>query len=295
MLIRFTFLMIFLSFIGHLHAQINTPAGATIPFGSNTSYEFGMMPTNLPTSGTYGASQHAADAYTQWKADFIVNCGADAARVKFDQPTHTVSEGVAYAMLLAAYAADQDLLDRLWQYYKNHRNVNGVMHWKISGCNTVDQQNGATDAEVDAAMALIIADCQWGATGGHPYKSDAVTLLGKIKQHEVGVDKTFKNGDMWNPDNGNGLKCRNPSYQAPAYARYWSEWLAENGLPDSGFWSQVATATETLFVNSSNSYPSGLSSNWSNTTGAADSGCNGSGTGAFTFGYDASRAPWRQG
>ena len=44
------------------YAQINTPSGVTKPFATNTSYAYGIMPTNLPSGGTYGASGDAATA-----------------------------------------------------------------------------------------------------------------------------------------------------------------------------------------------------------------------------------------
>ena len=121
-----------------------------------------MMPTNLPTSGTYGRAQSAADAYNSFKTNYVVNCGNDAARVKFDDENYTVSEGIGYTMLLAAYAADQDLFNRLWQYYQNNMNSNGVMNWKIQGCSTTNGSNGATDAELDALEVAPPSDNKRG-------------------------------------------------------------------------------------------------------------------------------------
>ncbi len=270
-------------------SQINTPSGATVPFGTNTAYAYGMMPTNLPSGGSYGQSSEVATMYNDWKTQYVENCGSDKARVRFDNPAETVSEGVAYSMLLAAYAADKDLFDRLWAFYKQHRNGNGVMHWKISGCNSVIGQNGATDAELDAAMALIVANVQWpNSTSPHNYKSDVITLINAIKDHEVNSDGTFENGDTWKP------ACRNPSYQAPAYAKAFKQFMAENGQNQDAFWDNVASKTETLFKN--NAHPSsGLSTNWCTPSGQPSGSCSGSGTAPDKFGYDACRAPWRQG
>lgn len=270
-------------------SQINTPSGATRPFGSNTSYDYGIMPTNLPTSGTYGQSSEVATLYNQWKSTYVENCGSDKARVKFDNTSETVSEGIAYGMLLAAYAADKDLFDRLWAYYKNFRNHNGVMHWKINGCNSVNSQNGATDAELDAAMALIVAHVQWPtSTSPHNYTNDCVALINAIKDHETAGDGTFYNGDMWHPD------CRNPSYQAPAYARAFKQFMADNGQNQDSFWDNVASGTENLFKNNAHA-TSGLSTNWCTPAGPPSPSCSGSGTAPDKFGYDACRAPWRQG
>ena len=67
-------------------------------------------------------------------------------------------------MLLSVYAADKTLFDGLWLYYKDNLNSNGVMNWKINGCSGVNGANGATDAELDVAFALIVADYQWAST-----------------------------------------------------------------------------------------------------------------------------------
>ncbi|MFN8416895.1 MAG: glycosyl hydrolase family 8 [Cytophagaceae bacterium] len=270
-------------------AQINTPSTAAVPFGSNSSYAYGIMPTNLPASGTYGKGTEVAAKYNAWKSAYVENCGSNMARVKFDDQSQTVSEGIGYGMLLAAYAADQDLFNRLWAYYKNFRNGNGVMHWKISGCNSVVGQNGATDAELDAAMALVVASKQWpNTTSPHNYKTDAVALINAIKNFETNAsDYTFENGDAWKPS------CRNPSYQAPGYARVFKLFMAENGQANNAFWDNVITKTEALFTNNAHS-SSGLATNWCLPTGVPNSSCSGSGTAPDKFGYDACRAPWRQ-
>jgi len=195
-------------------------------------------------------------------------------------------------MLLAVYAGDQNILNRLWQFYKDNSNERGIMHWKTFGCNSNNGQNGATDAEVDAAMALIIADCQWGSAGhAHNYAQDAESLMSSIQQYEVSqTDFTFFHGDAWQPD------CRNPSYQAPGYTEYWAEWLTARGkTAEAAFWTNVAAATRSLHVANSGSTPSGLPSNWSLPSGPANPSCAGSGTSWDGYGYDACRAPWRQG
>ncbi len=278
-----------LFFFGTGYAQVNTPSGATRPFGSNSSYEYGMMPTNLPTGGAYGSASEIKTIYDNWKRDYVENCGDNMARVKFDNPSQTVSEGIAYSMLLAAYAADQDLFNRLWAFYKSHRNDKGVMHWRIDGCNNVSGYNGATDAELDAAMALIVANHQWpGTTSPHNYKTDAVALINAIKNYEISkTDFTFEHGDAWKPD------CRNPSYQAPGYARVFKVFMAENGYADNAFWDKVVAGAEQLLINNAHS-TSGLATNWATPSGPPSPGCSGSGTAWDKFGYDACRAPWRQ-
>ncbi len=270
-----------LTFIGV--AQINTPTGATKPFGSNASYQYGMMPTNLPTGGSYGASRDAATAYDSWKEKWVENCGSDKARVKFDTPNdnQTVSEGIAYGMLLSAYAADKNLFDRLWTYYKANSNNKGVMNWKINGCTGVAGENGATDAELDAAMALIVADYQWpNVNSPYDYKSEATTLIAAIRNYEIHpTSYQTINGDAW----GFGSDCRNPSYFSPAYYKEFAK-IETN---QTTFWNNTISESSDFLLKNRNSN-TGLVSNWADPNATANS-CNG----PNEYGYDACRNPWR--
>ena len=271
--------------------QINFPPGATVPFGSNSNYPgAGIVPTNLPTNGAYGASQDAADAYLDWKNSYVESCGGtnpERFRVKFDNTSETVSEGIAYGMLLAAYAADQELFDGLWDYYKNFSNNNGVMNWKINGCNSVQGTGGATDAELDAAMALLVANHQWSnTTTPHDYQADVTALIDAIKTYEIqpvnqnGPYQT-NNGDGW----GFGNNCRNPSYQSPAYYKAFGAFNNNQ----NAFWNECINASYSLL--NANAHPTtGLVSNWCDHTGTPNS-CNG----ANDYGWDACRNPWRMG
>lgn len=275
-----SWILIFFMTVATGLAQINTPSGATKPFGSNTSYEYGIMPTNLP-SGNYGGSKDAATAYTNWKSKFVENCGSDKARVKFDTPNETVSEGIAYGMLLSAYAADKNLFDRLWTYYKANSNGRGVMNWKINGCSGASGQNGATDAELDAAMALIVAEAQWpSSTSPYNYKSEAATLISKIRQYEIHpTSYQTINGDAW----GFNDLCRNPSYFSPAYYKEYAK-IETNQL---SFWNSAISESSSFLLKNRNA-STGLVSNWSDPNASAN-GCNG----PNEYGYDACRNPWR--
>ncbi len=267
-------------------AQINTPAGAVVPFGANTKYAYGIMPQNLPTSGAYGKSTDAANAYLEWKANYTEVCGDGSIRVKFDEPQRTVSEGIAYGMVLSAYAADKALFDGLWKYYKKFSNGNGIMHWRIEGCNGPNSgNNGATDAELDAAFALLIAHTQWpNATAPYKYLTEANNLISKIKQFEVNAQGVAINGDGW----GFGDPCRNPSYQSPAYYREFAK------LADASFWNTAVNGGYNL-INANANATTGLISDWSTQSGEMNT-CNAGGLGfppTAGYGYDACRNPWR--
>lgn len=274
-----------LLFLSHLLvAQINTPTGATVPFGSNATYAYGIKPTNLPTGSTYGGAQDAANAYNAWKTNYVELCAGSPTkyRVRFDNPSETVSEGIAYGMILAAYAADKNLFDGLWQYYKSFRNANGVMNWKISGCSSVIGTGGATDAELDAAIALRVAMAQWPSVT--TYATDLNALLVAIRTYELQASTAqgpyqTNNGDAWGQSN----PCRNPSYQSPAYYKAFG--LYETN--QTTLWSNAENASYTL-LNANVNASTGLVSNWCDPSGTPNS-CNG----ANDYGWDACRFPWR--
>lgn len=270
---------------GILRAQINSNS-PKVPFGSHTSYKYGIMPTTLPTGGTYGSSSDAATAYNEWKSNFVVDCSIGA-RVKFTpESDRTVSEGIAYGMLLSAYAGDKPLFDKLWAYYRNNGNGVGIMNWLIQGCGKdvgPNGSNGATDAELDAAHALIIASEQWpNASSPYTYKSEASYLIGKIKEYEIAKDGTYQtlNGDAWNST------CRNPSYQAPAYYKEFAEFDAAN----AAFWGSVRGMSNDMLAGNMNQ-SSGLVSNWCNNY--APYAANSCGPTPNEYGADACRNPWR--
>ena len=259
-------------------AQINSGHG-NVPFGSNTQYKYGIMPTNLPSGGEFGASQKAANAYNAWKNAYVASCGSTY-RVKFDDGNSTVSEGIAYGMLLSVYADDKNLFDGLWAYYKANMNGNGVMNWKIGGCSGVTGSNGATDAELDVAMALIIATEQWGSS----YASIAKSFIKTIKNTEMNNDGQTLNGDAW----GNMNSCRNPSYFAPAYYKEFAKVDTDNG----SFWGTTAIDASNTILKANRNSTSGLVSNWCDNSGSENT-CGNTGSGANGYGADACRNPWR--
>ncbi|RKR10221.1 putative secreted protein (Por secretion system target) [Flavobacterium sp. 90] len=249
------------------------------PFPANVVFTNGLMATNKN-------SQDAQNNYDTWKTNFVEACSNGRYRIKFDDPSQTVSEGIGYGMLLAAYATDKTLFDGLWLYYKDNVNSNGVMNWKINGCSGINGANGATDAELDAAFALIVADYQWGSTGVINYKNDAKTLITAIKAHEVEANTfVLKPGDQFG-----GSQITNPSYFSPAYYRVFGTFTN-----DATFWNQVAAKSYTI-INSNltvNNAVGGLVSDWCQASGAYSSQASGYNREGKTYTYDAARTPWR--
>ncbi len=294
----FSILFIFIS-CQKIIAQINTPDTCKIPFGiisqsASSPYDYGLMPSNLPkgpykylSSNQFGKSQDAYTAYQNWKQQFVEDCGDGTLRVLFDTPSRTVSEGIAYGMLLAAYAADKPLFDGLFAYYKRN-SVTGrnIMGWNRNGCHHGDAgsggNGGATDAELDAAMALLVAECQWPQSSTpYDYSAEATTLINAIKAYEIHpTSYQTLNGDGWGTSN----PCRNPSYFAPAYYKLFALQVPA----DSSFWAVDVVNASYSFLTANRNSNTGLVSNWANPS-AVPNDCNG----PQNYGYDACRNPWR--
>lgn len=242
------------------------------PFPQNVQYVYGIKPTNAKHTD-------ALKSYNNWKSVYLVDDGLTRKRVLFgDINNSTVSEGIGYGMLLSAYAADKSTFDGLWNYYKFHSNVRGIMNWKIRENGTVEGSGGATDAEEDAAMALIIAHYQWGSAGTIDYMTDAKNLINAMMAYEVlKPSYMLKAGDQWGT-----ADVTNPSYFAPAYYRIFYE------ITGDAQWMQVLEKCYTI-----------LSLNADPTTGLVTDWCRENGTQTnqswqkFEYSYDASRTPWR--
>jgi endo-1,4-beta-D-glucanase Y len=256
----------------HLHAQ-------NFPFPQNQTYAYGLKPQNAKAAD-------AQKAYNTWKANFLTPCSNGRYRVKFDNPSQTVSEGIAYGMLLTAYAGDQAVFDGLWKYYQSHANNNGFMNWRIEGCDNASGFNGATDAELDATMALIIAHYQWGSNGSIHYQNVAKNYIALIKQHEIEAGTfVLKPGDAFG-----GSAITNPSYFAPGYYRAFGQFAN-----DESFWNQVAAKSyEIINKNLSvNNAAGGLVSDWCAASGSHSGQAGGYFSGGSRYHYDAARTPWR--
>jgi endo-1,4-beta-D-glucanase Y len=216
-------------------------------------------------------------AFQRWKSTFVTADGGNL-RVKFDQPATTVSEGIAYGMLIAVFFDDKALFDGLLGYWKAHGSGdNMLMTWKIPGGN-----GSAIDADEDAAFALIQANKQWG---GGTYAGDSQTILGQIRGKEL--DPGTYAVRPGNAFSGDASALTNPSYFAPAYYRIF----ATVDTAGAAAWNGAAAASYTYLNKIAGS--NGLVPAW------CTGGCSARGGGGYAdadkYQYDAHRTPWRMG
>ena len=256
------------------------------PFPQNYQYPYGEIYTGGNVQNTLQS------LYTDWKRNYYVTSG-NLGRVKFTQEgedgSASVSEGIAYGMLIFVYMDNatnktQSDFDRLWRYYKKWENNNGLMHWKVKefGSQVIDP-NGATDADLDAAQALLMAHKQWGSNGDINYLQEAKTLITAIWNHEVNSARHLKPGDMFDD-------YKNPCYfitnamQLFAYVEGKEGWQTHS-------WSTVINNCYKLIQKTRNSN-TGLVPDWCYENGGHLTGLT-NGKFESIFGYDAVRVPWR--
>jgi len=241
-------------------------------------------------------------------------------------PNCTVSEGIGYGMLIAVsmasnYFHEDDLFypkrifDGLWKYYKHYRDKKenrdniGLMPWLIDqNGNVVVIENGwesATDAEEDVAMALLIADKQWGSSSEINYKAEAGKIINEIMEHEVFHSTNPEENFILRPGVWGGPECINLSYISPAYYRAFYAATGDNR------WNKVIEKNYSILrkhffdVNDSlfNNSKTGLVPEWStlvlnNISNSLDPkppklGCSEPTEYPYAFYY--SRVPWRIG
>lgn len=136
----------------------------------------------------------------------------------------TVSEGIAYGMIIAVMFDDQPLFDALWQYALCFLNENGLMSWYVApDGERVLGTGGATDSDEDMAWALVMAHRQWGGQGAlsESYLSHARRQIDRLWETEV--DHGHFSGMLLPGDEWRGQNVFNPSYFAPHQYRLFGE------------------------------------------------------------------------
>ena len=263
------------------------------PVAATATTKFPFPQNRESTRCTYPAAYNNNDvraAYAKWKADLITSQGASGHLRVQRTPTDTlleqgatVSEGIAYGMIIAVYMNDQQVFDELWKYEQTWLDANGLMDWYINAAGTTRLgMGGATDADEDMAWALVQADRQWGGKGSlsQSYLDSAKTQIQNIWNNEVFESKLARPGDQFGDWNN-----LNISYFAPAYYRVFQQVTGDTR------WNDVVktvydTIDNTLNTNNGN-LNNGLVPAWSKSDGSPNSPGN--------YQYDSCRTPFRIG
>ena len=137
----------------------------------------------------------------------------------------TTSEAQAYALLQSVYMDDHKAFDEVWRWSQGALQAarrDGLLAWQWDGAATaapVRDRNSATDADQDAALALLFASRRW-----HDpiYETQALAILNGIWESETRevAGKRIPLAGPWSID---GLLPINPSYVAPYAYRIFAE------------------------------------------------------------------------
>lgn len=266
-----SFILIFLSFIGNVCAQnevtvhINS-GNPRFPFPQFLAYEYGTSHhlENLGTKNPEGVvhaemEQDIRDAYqifaNEWTYTGDQLNGVKYIRGNLGCP-YDCREGDGYSLLAAAIMGDKTSFDGLWMCVhdksrvKQYRYIDGAMfqpNYAYGDYSIKDNQDAATDGDVDIALALYVAWMQWGDymgindARGNPisYKKELMDVLkgfihlqtrfpddGEPRRYlsgEIGLDGYLKNGNTWaeatnyvsqNPITVDGVSMR-PEFAGP--------------------------------------------------------------------------------
>ena len=106
-----------------------------------------------------GGSKNGPEVAARGFLDRYVTSDGRVQRI--DQGGDTVGEGQAYGMLIAAAVGDEQRFDLIWKWTKeNLRRRDGLISflWRDG---RIQDPEAASDADVDAARALLVAGCRF--------------------------------------------------------------------------------------------------------------------------------------
>ena len=220
-----------------------------------------------------------------------------------DEQDHaiTTSEGQSYTLLRAVWSNDRTVFDTTWRWTAAHiQRPDGLFSWRWGtrpdGTEGILTNQGgqatASDADVDIALALLMAAVRWH---DHTFASQARTIIPSIWEHEVLADngRYYLAADDIEKGSATPWFIINPSYFAPYAYRVFAlvdpqhPWHA---LADDSY----ATLHDSGYATLAGKHGCGLPPDWAavdRSTGVIMASPN-AGQDA-DFGFNALRIPWR--
>lgn len=203
--------------------------------------------------------------------------GPDGRVSRPDQGGDTVSEGQAYAMLVAVAIGDRRRFDLAWTWaQRNLQRSDGLLSFHWQGGHVVDPQP-ASDADLDASRALLLAAQRFGDPA---YRSAALRIGQSVLSAETAVlggHRVLLAGP-WTHE------YLDPSYLSPR------TFTALGQASGDAAWGRLTASGYTLVAQLQQGGP-GLPPDWATVSpaGAASPASAPSGSGAPVYGYDAGR------
>lgn len=182
-----------------------------------------------------------------WKY-YVENNITHDGRVLDKSTNITTSEGQSYAMLRAVLIDDQYHFDKTWQFTKeNLIRDDGLISWLweygetptkfVRGHTSVGEirdPNNAVDADLDIALALLVASEQWD---NEQYRTDSINIINAIKNNNI----VYQNDKYYLAHAAGDINeyriLMNPSYFSPAHYRMFYQ------VTGDSFWEELANDT----------------------------------------------------
>ena len=214
----------------------------------------------------------------------------------------TTSEGQAYAMLRAVYVNDEEAFGEVWGWARENLQEpgnNSLLAWNYGetgdGTEGVTDFSTATDADTDAALALLFAAERFDNPA---YEEEALAILDDVWEEETvstvaGYDRVLVAGDWARGDGTTSRPVVNPSYLSPYAYKIFAD------ADPSHDWDALVDSSYGILQDAQSNPElggeAGVVPNWiavDPETGAADAAeLEGLPTDEFSF--DATRVPWR--
>lgn len=226
-----------------------------------------------------GPPEVANEAVEQFLDGYVDD---DGRVVRRDQGGDTVSEGQAYAMLVATAVGDEEVFAAVWDWTERHlRREDGLLSWQWSDGAVVDPESAA-DADLDAARALVLAGDRFD---NEDWAADGLALADAVLDHETvltGSGRILTAG-TWSVD---APYTVNPSYASPAATDVLGR---ATGDPR---WDELRSGD--LTVNEALTAGGQLPPDWAQVQRDGSAQVTGSPQGQPPrYGYDAARTPLR--
>lgn len=232
-----------------------TFAAPQYPFPQNKQYAYGHI-FNPDLKKTETAIRQKFDDWRKkWVTENVMVDGVPTAYIKMSDSKifRISSKDIAYGMLVSVYMADasndaQSLFNQFMNFYRCFALENKEpktcksQNFKIMAGEVSENDSslvrfmGVSNpiADMDAALALLLADKQWGSEGAEKYATYAETLLQDIYNNDVDAsEKThIKAYSDYDP-------AFNPSYSAFANFKIF----AKSGAALKDAWNTLANNT----------------------------------------------------
>jgi len=182
------------------------------PFPNHTHYIGDhIKPTNYSQTDL---DNQTSSFYHNWKNTYLKNdCNENEYYIYSGNGAKTISEAHGYGMMIMCFMAGCEekskiYFDGLYNYYKSHpSNINNyLMDWQQISCDDAptNDDDAATDGDIDIAFSLLLAHKQWGSKGDINYLSEAINIIKAIMKDEINHSTwTVKLGDWCDSGNSN--------------------------------------------------------------------------------------------